>query len=332
MVENINFGGFIISLDFELHWGVRDKRSIQEYKENLLGARIAIPKILDIFKKYDISATWGVVGFLFAHNQQKLNKIQNSIPIPSYSKSFYNPFQQKVGHNEKEDPFHYAPSLIKLIKNQPKQEIASHTTSHFYTLEEGQTAEEFDSDIKKSIEIANSRNINIHSIIYPRNQHNPNYSKILQSNGITSFRGNPGHEVYSGSTNKQKNKLSKRLIRLLDSYFNILGHKTTKWEDLIYDKNLLNIRASSFLRPYSNRLGFLEKRKINRIRTSMTYAAQNNELYHLYWHPHNFGSNIEQNIKNLTEILKHFRYLNQKFNFRSLSMFETSKLYHQYFN
>jgi hypothetical protein len=35
-------GALVISLDFELHWGVRDKRSVASYRENLLGARRAV--------------------------------------------------------------------------------------------------------------------------------------------------------------------------------------------------------------------------------------------------------------------------------------------------
>ena len=40
---------FIISLDFELKWGVRDALD-ESYNENLLGARHVIPKILNLFK------------------------------------------------------------------------------------------------------------------------------------------------------------------------------------------------------------------------------------------------------------------------------------------
>jgi hypothetical protein len=32
-------GAFVISLDFELFWGVRDKRTISGYGPNILGVR-----------------------------------------------------------------------------------------------------------------------------------------------------------------------------------------------------------------------------------------------------------------------------------------------------
>ncbi len=38
-------GSFVISLDFELHWGVRDVVSVSEKKDLFLRARDAIPEV-----------------------------------------------------------------------------------------------------------------------------------------------------------------------------------------------------------------------------------------------------------------------------------------------
>ncbi len=45
----------------------------------------------------------------------------------------------------------------------------------------------------------------------------------------------------------------------------------------------------------------------------MSYAAKNNLIYHLWWHPHNFGANTAKNIQNLTKLLNHFQYLSKKY-------------------
>ena len=58
----------------------------------------------------------------------------------------------------------------------------------------------------------------------------------------------------------------------------------------------------------------------------MTYAAKNNLNYHLWWHPHNFGNNIEENFKNLDTIIEHQNYLKKQFNFTSLNMKNLQKL------
>ena len=52
----------------------------------------------------------------------------------------------------------------------------------------------------------------------------------------------------------------------------------------------------------------------------MTYAAKHNETYHLWWHPHNFGANIDENFKNLETIFKTFKILNKTQGFQSVTM------------
>lgn len=52
----------------------------------------------------------------------------------------------------------------------------------------------------------------------------------------------------------------------------------------------------------------------------MTHAAKKNLVYHLWWHPHNFGRNTERNIKMLDSILEHYAYLNKKYGFGSITM------------
>src|SRR4051794_3707314 len=65
-------GVFCVSLDFELYWGVRDKLSLVEYRDNLLGVRNAIPRMLALFQEYEIHATWATVGLLFFETKQQL--------------------------------------------------------------------------------------------------------------------------------------------------------------------------------------------------------------------------------------------------------------------
>ena len=54
----------------------------------------------------------------------------------------------------------------------------------------------------------------------------------------------------------------------------------------------------------------------------MTATAKKNKLYHLWWHPHNFGKNIEENFETLTSILDHYQELNKNYGMRSLNMQE----------
>ena len=106
---------FVISLDFELHWGVFDSIG-ESYNENILGARKAVPKILTLFEKYDINATWATVGLLFNKSDEDYRKYKPTA-TPSYEDKSLNAFDVGVGKNEDEDKLHFAHSLIQLIKD-----------------------------------------------------------------------------------------------------------------------------------------------------------------------------------------------------------------------
>src|SRR3954454_11607754 len=113
-------GLFVISLDFELLWGVRDKRTIETYGANLRGVRDVIPSLLESFDAFDIHATFATVGFLFARDKKEL---VSHLPedLPSYSQKKYSPYEGEyidgIGESEKDDQYHYATSLINMIRD-----------------------------------------------------------------------------------------------------------------------------------------------------------------------------------------------------------------------
>lgn len=322
-------GKFIISLDFELMWGVRDNRTKDNYGPNILGVRPALDQMLEVFEQYDIRATFAVVGFLFHKDKESLYE---KIPDlkPSYldaNLSPYNDLKSFLGEDETDDPYYFGYSLVKKIKNKKVHEIATHTYCHYYCLEKGQTIKQFEEDLKYAIAIANSNEVEIKSIVFPRNQYNDDYLAVCEKLGITSFRGNEKSRIYE-SSNGEEQTLIRRALRLVDSYINITGYNCYKYEQM-KECSLINIASSRFLRPYSAKLAFMDCLKFLRIKNAMTYAAKNNLMYHLWWHPHNFGSNCIENIKFLQKILRHYEFLSEKYNFQSITMDELSnKLIH----
>ena len=62
-----------------------------------------------------------------------------------------------------------------------------------------------------------------------------------------------------------------------------------------------------------------------RLKNAIKYAAVNSKCIHLWWHPHNFGSEINENFKQLQEILVHYKKLNEKFGMESVNMLEAAK-------
>ncbi len=316
-----NSGIFTISLDFELYWGMRDVVSVEGYENNLQGTPDAIEKMLQLFNDYGIHTTWATLGFLFCKNIEEVKKHSPNL-LPSYTNdeiNLYNYMEQ----NTLEDLYHFAPKCIDLITSYPHQEIATHTFSHYYCLENGQNEEEFLLDLAASIKIALYKNIELTSLVFPRNQYNENYLEMIQQLGITSYRGNEKGWIYEAKSEQEKKTPIKRLLRILDSYINISGFHTYSLSD-ISKQTPYNIPASRFLRPYSARLSFLDSLRLKRVTDAMTYAAKNGELFHIWWHPHNFGVDTDANLTFLTKILKHYKMLNKEYGLRSLTMGEIS--------
>ncbi|WP_445384797.1 polysaccharide deacetylase family protein [Robiginitalea sp. IMCC44478] len=314
-------GSFVISLDFELHWGVFDIKSVKDYKSNLTHTRSAINEILRLSKKYDVDITFATVGLLFGESNAHISKYLPE-SRPNYTNKNLNayPLIKNTGISEEEDPFHFAPSILKNLVNNTNHEIGTHTFTHYYCLENGQTKEDFEADLQSAMSIAlESFGLSLKSIVFPRNQVNPEYLSVCRNNGIVAYRGTEKYSIY-----QQQSTLPvflSRILRLADSYINIYGHHTYPYKDLSdFENKMVNVPSSRFLRPYSNLLKYLEPLKLKRIKSGMKYAAKNGHLYHLWWHPHNFGSNLNENLKNLEEIFKYYSFLQKKYAFTNETM------------
>ncbi len=297
---------FVISLDFELHWGVFDTFG-ESYNENILGARKAVPKILALFEKYDINATWATVGLLFNESDEDYGKYKPAA-TPSYEDKLLNAFDVGVGKNEDEDKLHFGHSLIQLIQDSPNQELASHSYSHYYCQSKGQTAQEFDSDIQSAVAIAKDKfKINLKSFVFPKNQVNREYLDILKKNSFSIYR------EQSPSTFKWN--FVERCYRLLNSFFKLSNGVANRVVEI---DGIKAVNGDRFLRPYT--FPVLNYLMLKRISDEMSFAAKNGSVYHLWWHPHNFGKNLNENLNNLESILSTYCALKQTYDMQSVCM------------
>ena len=307
-------GIFIISLDFELHWGIFDKVPLMDRITYFENTRKVIPEILKLFEKYQIKATWAIVGMLFNKN---LDELLESFPekLPAYENPKLSAYNYILKHKDlirKYPRFYFAPELIKQITDTPGQEIASHTYSHFYCLEKGQTAEDFKTDLLLNNHKAKKFNLEIRSLVLPRNQLNTAYYQVITKLGIENIRTNPNIWFWDS---KQTENLSKKIVRTADCYLPITK---TSYENITNNNFINEIPASRFFRPPS-KYPLLDRLKINRIKKEMSYAAKNNEIYHLWWHPHNFGNQSKQSLKELEQILIHYVNLNKIYGYENIN-------------
>lgn len=317
-------GYFVISLDFELLYGLSDLPDQKKQRERVLRGRTAIEGMLQLFSQYGIHTTWAMVGMLMANNKEEL---QHFLPLTKPEYDRFNHDLSLLGDNEAEDPYHYGGELLQKIRNTPYQEVGSHTFSHYYCMVEGQDESDFEKDLHAAIQMARERKLALHSIVFPRNQVNPNYIPILNKYGIKVYRGNERAWIYSATG--QKESAIKRALRLADSYINVSGMNCYDLRSMECKDGVINIPSSRFLRPYMERLKWLEKAKIKRIVCQMKYAAKHHKVFHLWWHPHNFGENLEDNLKNLKMLLACYEELNTKYGFQSVTMGELGAIVYE---
>ncbi|MEG9326634.1 polysaccharide deacetylase family protein [Salinimicrobium catena] len=318
-------GKFVISLDFELLWGVFDKVHHKEKITYFKNTRQVIPKILQLFSEFEISCTWATVGMLFNSNW---NEWESNRPqkLPAYMNSklsAYN-FGDSVKANGTED-LCFAPDLVRQIAETPGQELATHTYSHYYCSEKGQTVEAFQADLQKAITMAEAMGVELKSLVFPRNQLNPEYLKICKQLGIETVRSNPENWYWKET---EDSSFLKKVFRTGDAYFG-KRDKSYPYSALKQEPGRpMEQKASRLLRPYSEN-SFLNRLKVNRIKAEMKTAAMKKEIYHLWWHPHNFGENPEKNLEDLRQILTTYKQLNREFGFESVSMKELYDLQRQ---
>jgi hypothetical protein len=313
-------GTFVVSLDFELHWGVRDQLSVESYGANLRGAREVIPRMLERFAASGVRATWATVGMLFCESKEELLA---RLPDrrPSYTDPRLSPYPDVagLGADERADPLHFAASLVRAIAAAPGQEIATHTFSHYYCLEPGQTAGDFEADLGAATDVARDAGIELRSIVFPRNQVNAAYLPACAAAGLTAYRGNQPDWMHESRPDAAVTRLQ-RAARLVDAYVPVPGPSANAAEPA--RGGLVDVPASRFFRPISHRRALLEPRKVSRIVAEMEQAAERGAVYHLWWHPHNFGVDHDRHLAQLDAVLGRFTQLRDEGRMRSQTMAE----------
>jgi hypothetical protein len=297
---------------------------VAKYGRNLLGARSAVLAILEQFNEYGIHATWAVVGFLFADSGRTLREYAPQLR-PQYSNAILSPYLDLPPDDAREtaESIFFAPSLIRRIASVANQEIGTHTFSHYYCLEAGQHADAFRADLTAARDAAHRFGIDLKSLVFPKNQYRADFLEVCAEAGIIAYRGNQRSWLHS-ATSDQEQGLARRVGRLLDAYVP-LSRGNCHSLPAPASALPLDIPASRFLRPFSPALRSLEELRLARIKREMSFAARERLLYHLWWHPHNFGVDQDTNVGFLRRILDHFQALNIKYGMESVNMRETAE-------
>jgi peptidoglycan/xylan/chitin deacetylase (PgdA/CDA1 family) len=313
------YGALVLSLDFELHWGVFDIYDTESaYTSNLRGVWSVVPRLLDLFREFDAAATWATVGSLFATSREHLERARPAIR-PRYADERLDPYTVPVGESEADDPFHYAPTLIRQVMETPRQEIGTHTFSHIYWDAPGPSVEAARADLQSAQAIAREYGLELRSVVLPRNQVNDAFLPILKEAGIASYRGREPHWMYRGVDPADFDRPHKRAARLVDRYLPISGYNLGRWDRVVRRDGLCNVPSTRFLQPKTQGADF-EAKRMAWTQRAIAAAAEKHGIVHLWWHPHDFGAAPDENLAMLREILETAARYRQSHGLKSLTM------------
>ncbi len=321
VTDRFKTGLFIISLDFEMTWGLLGNDRLDDYAANIREAPRVVERLLQLFSDYGVKATWSTVGFLFYDSPAEIAELQTE--PPGYQNQKLCPYHYMTRNGTPDQDHHFAPGAVQKILSYPGQEVGSHTFSHLYCREPGIDLQAFRRDLELAAQAAQKHNLDLKSLVFPRNQWRGDFLPALAEAGMTCFRGNEQHWIYQATSRSDQHPL-RRALRLLDSYLNLSGHHSFG-PDRCGAVPPYDIPASRFLRPWSHRLAAFELLRLRRITRSMKHAAASGQAYHLWWHPHNFGTRTEENLEFLKSICEEYRRLNHLHGFKSATMTEVAQ-------
>jgi len=215
-MNDLNKGVFCISIDLELLWGRKDLNH-ENFIWQVKKERAIINKLLEIFKKYKIPATWAVVGKLFKY--------------PSLT--------------DKSSFLWSGMDILDQIKDCDNQEIACHSFSHqnFEKINKEMAAQE----ITNSIKVAKMKGVNLKSFVFPRNK--IAHSNILIKYGFTSFRGvdkRPWELLFPGIPPVHEPKMEGGILNIPGSMYFVSARGVRKYipAGLRYLKTILGINKA----------------------------------------------------------------------------------------
>ena len=172
-------GTVVLSIDAELAWGFHDLPDPP--MERIRVARDAWRWLLAELDDWHIPATWAVVGHLF---HDECDGRHDSLTVPPGW------FDRDPGGTHHDKRRWFGSGLIDAIREAETQhDIGCHTYSHLSINTPGVTAAMFEQELSTFQALAEERDIEATSFVYPRNV--IGYRPLLAQYGFRGYRGLP---------------------------------------------------------------------------------------------------------------------------------------------
>lgn len=296
-------GVFTISLDFELIWGTLDLFGPGRFERACLAERALVPRLLDLFARYEVPATWCVLGHLFLDSCRPEGGCKHpDIARPRHAWCRHDWFHHDPCGTEETAPLYYSRTLLEAIRACPvPQEVGCHSFSHVIFGDPGCSAATAESEVAACVRLARERGIELQSFAFPRNS--VGHLDVLAAHGFEVYRG---PEPVAGATRAWNNPF-KRLAHL----WQVLRAAEPPVSDPeLTESGLWNIPGSMIYFPMHGLRRFIPLSvRVRRAVKGLEAAARTRRVFHLWFHPTNLADETDRMFIGLEAILGHARRL-----------------------
>ena len=265
----------VISLDAELAWGFHDLEDPPTARID--GARGAWNRLVDLFERGNVPATWAVVGHLFL---DECDGVHADHPAGA------DWFARDPGGDRVSNPNWFGRDLIDRVdESDVDHEIGSHTFSHVEFGESDTDCAVADAELRLAKEVADDYGVALDSLVFPRN--NAGHLDVLADNGFTCYRGNAPRRWYDETPLRSAGKLT--------TYALGLSHPPIV-EPRVDRHGLVDVPASLYLYGFEGVAQSLvaplsECPVLQQVEAGLDALAEREEgVLHLWLHPNNITS------------------------------------------
>lgn len=285
-------GVFTMSLDTELAWGSFDSVGIDARADAFWKTEDVIVQLCELFDRYEVSATWGVVAHLLEDCTGTRRCLDRPNPGVPWVTEWYRaiPCASSVDRE-----LWYAPEIIDTIQScSTQQEVGLHGDTHLVLGASSRSAA--GAEIRAAVETLNRVGISPESFIFPRNS--IAHVDLLRENGLVTYRGRDARLYEKRGLPEPSRKLFRFAEELVKATPPTVVPKDSE--------GLVEIPGSQVFRPKHGGWQWTPSHsQSNRAIKGLDRAAETGTIFHLWFHPFNLALAPERLLGELERILSY---------------------------
>ena len=286
-------GAFILSIDTELAWGAVYNGQFERWQRRYPSTRETISQLLKLLEKFEIRATWAVVGHLFLKECHPVDGVKHpEILRPKYSWLSGDWFDADPCTNLEAAPSWYGKDIVQqILRCKENQEIGCHSFSHIIMGDRGCSRESVESELQVCCLEAKKLGLGLKSFVFPRNS--VGHLEALAEAGFTAFRG-PAPSWFA-----RLPRMASRLGHLLDNLLPFSPPVVSPQKET----GLWNLPASYYYPPTDRwwrpiPVSF----RAYKVKQGLQKAAKERRLFHLWFHEFNLATDTKRLFHGLENI------------------------------